>query len=58
MWCISREQNALNSKDCERIVLELKAIMFKSFYVWMAAYNSSSFSNFIEFMDLYSSFSP
>jgi hypothetical protein len=28
--------------SCERTVLELKAIMFKSLYVWMAAYNKSS----------------
>jgi hypothetical protein len=31
------------------MVIELKAIMFKSLYVLMAAYNCSRFSNFLEF---------
>jgi hypothetical protein len=45
----------LNFEDCERRVIELKTIMFKSIYVWMIDYNSACFSNFLEFMDLYSS---
>jgi hypothetical protein len=28
-------------------MIELKAIMFKSLYVWMFAYNCSHFSNFL-----------
>jgi hypothetical protein len=38
-------------------VIELKAIMFTLLYVCMIAYNSSLFSNFLEFLDL-CSFSP
>jgi hypothetical protein len=37
-------------------VLELKAIMFKSFYIWMVACNSSHFSNFLNILDLSYSF--
>jgi hypothetical protein len=33
MWCIWREYNIRNFEDCERMVLELKAIMFRSLYV-------------------------
>lgn len=44
--------------SCERTVLELKAMMSKSLYVWMAAYNSLRFSNFSKFLDLCSSYSP
>jgi hypothetical protein len=33
-------------------VIELEAIMFKSHYVWMAAYNGARFSNFLVFLDL------
>jgi len=32
MWCIWRERFARNFKDCERSVLELKAILLKSLY--------------------------
>jgi hypothetical protein len=52
MWYIWKERNARNFEDCERLIIELKAIMFKSLYVWMVVYNSSLFSNFLEFMDL------
>jgi hypothetical protein len=45
-------------KNCERMVIKLKAIMSKPPYVWIAAYNSSCFSNFLEFMDLYFSSPP
>jgi hypothetical protein len=34
------------------IVIELKAIMFKSFHVWVAAHGNFCFSNFLEFLDL------
>ena len=40
IWCIWREHNVQNFKDCERTVIELRVIMFKSLYVWMAAYNA------------------
>jgi hypothetical protein len=39
-------------KDCESSVLELKVVMFKSLYVWMAMYNSPHFSSFTEFSGL------
>lgn len=57
MWSIWRECNARNFEDCERKVIKLKVIMFKSPYVLMVAYNCSHFSNFLEFLDMYSSFS-
>jgi len=57
MWRIWRGHNTQNFEDCERTVIGLKAIMFKSLYVWMIAYNSSRFSNFLEFLDLCSFFS-
>jgi hypothetical protein len=39
-------------------VIELKAFMFKSLYVWMATHSSPLFSNFPEFLDLCSFSSP
>jgi hypothetical protein len=39
-------------------VAELKALMFKTHYRWMAALYSSHFTNFLEFLDLCSSSSP
>jgi hypothetical protein len=45
------ECNVQNFEDCERTVIELKAVMFKSLYYWMAAYNSH-FSIFLEFLNL------
>jgi len=41
MWCIWRERNSRSFEDCERTTIELKAIIFKSLYVWMSAYNNS-----------------
>jgi hypothetical protein len=41
MWCIWRERNSRSFEDCERTTIELKAIVFKSLYVWMSAYNNS-----------------
>lgn len=32
----------MNFKDCEILTIELKTVMFKSLYAWMAAYNSPS----------------
>jgi hypothetical protein len=34
-------------------VTNLKVIMFKSFYVWMVAYNYFVFLIFLEFLDVY-----
>jgi hypothetical protein len=56
MWCIWREHNTRNLKDCEKTVIELKAIMFETLYVWIVAYNCSLFSNFLKFLDLCFSF--
>jgi hypothetical protein len=47
-----------NFEGCKSLVIKFKAIMFKSLYVRMAAHNSPLFSNFLEFLDLYSSSSP
>jgi hypothetical protein len=52
MWYIWRECNARNFEDCERMVKEIKAIMLKSLYVWMTAYNCSHFSKFLKFLDV------
>jgi hypothetical protein len=46
MRCIWRKR----MKNCERTVIVLKDIMFKSLYVWMTAHNNSHFSNFLEFL--------
>jgi hypothetical protein len=46
MWCIWREQNARCFEDREISVVELKNIIFKSLYTWIAAYNSLHFSSF------------
>jgi hypothetical protein len=40
MWCIWRERNTMNFKDCEISTIELKTVMFRSLYAWMVAYNS------------------
>lgn len=48
--CIWREHNAWNFEDFERAVIELKAIVFNTRYVWAATYNCSCFSNFLEFL--------
>jgi hypothetical protein len=48
----SRECNSCNFEYCERMVVELENIPFKTLYGWMVAINRSSFSNFLEYMDL------
>jgi hypothetical protein len=58
MWCIWREQNTRSFEDCKISVVELKNVMFKSLYTWIAAYNSLLFSSFSNFLDFCSSFSP
>jgi hypothetical protein len=32
MWCIWGKHNARHFEDCERMVIELKAMMFKTLY--------------------------
>jgi hypothetical protein len=49
--------NARCFEDRETSVVELKNIMFKSFYTWIVAHNSLHFSSFSEFLDFCSSFS-
>lgn len=34
-------------------MIEWKAIIFKSLHVWLAAYNSFHFSDFLEFLSFY-----
>jgi hypothetical protein len=36
IWSIWRKQIAWIFEDCKILVVELKSIMFKSFYTWMA----------------------
>jgi len=43
MWYIWRERITRNFEDCERTVVELKAILLKTLYGWMATFNSSLF---------------
>jgi hypothetical protein len=43
---------------CGSLASKLKAIMFKTLYVWMAAYNSSRTCKLRESLALYSSNSP
>jgi hypothetical protein len=45
-------RNARNFKDCERTVIELKAIVFNTLFVWVATYNCSHFYNFLRVLDL------
>jgi hypothetical protein len=52
MWCIWRERNIRNFKDCEKTVIDLKAFMFKSLYDWMAGHKFFCFSNSLEFLDM------
>jgi hypothetical protein len=44
-----------NFEDCESLVVELKAFMFKSLYVWVASHNSLLLSNFLKFLGMCSS---
>lgn len=55
MWCILREHNSRNFKDCERMLVELKDILFKTLYGWMTSTNCARFSNLLEFLELCSS---
>jgi hypothetical protein len=43
---LERERNAENFKYCVILVVELKTVMSKSLYDWMAAYNGTHFSGF------------
>lgn len=38
MWCILRERNAKNFKNCEKLVVELRVVMFKSLSTWIEMY--------------------
>jgi hypothetical protein len=49
MWCIWREQNVRCFENRETSVIELKNIMVKSFYTWIATYNSPHLSSFFFF---------
>lgn len=57
IWCIWRERNSQNFEDCDRKEVELKDIKFKMLYGWMVGITGACFSNFLEFLDLFS-FSP
>jgi hypothetical protein len=50
MRCIWRKHNTQNFDDYERTEVELKAILFKTLYEWMTAFNSSHFSNIFGFL--------
>ena len=52
MWWIWRVQNARSFEDYENLAEELKNIMFKSLYTWIGEYNSSNFSEFLDFCSL------
>ena len=51
MWCLWRERNACTFEDCERNILDLKLLFYRSLYDWMRATGLFSCS-FIEFFDL------
>ena len=51
-WCIWKKCNSCNFEDCERRVITLKDILFKTLYGWMVITNSSRFANFVVFMDM------
>jgi hypothetical protein len=51
MWCIGREWNVRSfEKNRDTSVEELKNVMFKSLYLWIATYNSPHFSSFSGFL--------
>jgi hypothetical protein len=35
MWCIWREKNTRSFEDCGIVMLELKKMLFQSFYTWI-----------------------
>ena len=51
MWCLWRERNARTFEDCERNIVDLKLLFFRSLYEWIRATGLFS-SSFIEFFDL------
>jgi len=57
MWCIWRERNSRSIEDFKISVAELKSVMLKSLYAWMAVYSSPDFSSITEFLEFCSSFS-
>jgi hypothetical protein len=49
MWCLWRERNARTFEDCERNVLELKLVFFRTLFDWMTTTGLLSFLSFLEF---------
>jgi len=44
----------MSFEECEISVVELKSVMFKSFYAWMVSYNSLHFASFTNFWFFFS----
>ena len=42
----------MSFEDYERSVIDLKVLLFKSLYAWLAVYNSHHFSWFFEFLEV------
>jgi hypothetical protein len=54
MWCIWKKRNARNFEDIETSVVELKMIMFRALYTWIAPHHSLLFSSFSDFLEPFS----
>jgi hypothetical protein len=55
MWCIWRERNNRRFEDHERTLVESKALLFKTLFLWAAA-SDFNFLNFNVFLNLFSAF--
>ena len=51
MWCLWRERNERTFEGCEQNISELKTLLFRTLFDWMAATSLFTFSNFLEFFD-------
>jgi hypothetical protein len=56
MWTIWRERNARCFEDHEKSKDELLNLLVKSLFVWTGAFNISSLSSFLQFVEFCSSF--
>jgi hypothetical protein len=57
MWCLWREQNARSFEDVESSVIELREILFYTFYNWIFAHHSFLVFSFADFLNFGSSLS-
>ena len=51
LWCLWREINARTFEGSERNMLDLKILMLRTLFDWIAANDLFPFSNFLVFFD-------